>query len=60
MVLKKLLYDLTVCKVKNTEDIPQDTVERDDGWKGFRIQDVLDFSQIGILLYLLTIQIISL
>ena len=29
-----------VCK---TEDTPADTVERDDGWKGFRIQGVLDF-----------------
>lgn len=25
------------------------TVERDDGWRGFRIQGVLDFSLIGIL-----------
>lgn len=35
-----------VCK---TEDTPQNTVERDDGWRGFRIQGVLDFSLIGIL-----------
>ena len=35
-----------VCK---TEDTPQSTVERDDGWRGFRIQGVLDFSLIGIL-----------
>ncbi len=35
-----------VCK---TEDMPQNTVERDDGWRGFRIQGVLDFSLIGIL-----------
>ena len=35
-----------VCK---TEDAPQNTVERDDGWRGFRIQGVLDFSLIGIL-----------
>ena len=25
------------------------TIERDDGWRGFRIQGVLDFSLIGIL-----------
>ena len=25
------------------------TIERDDGWKAFRIQGVLDFSLIGIL-----------
>ena len=35
-----------VCK---TEDTPTTTVERDDGWKGFRIQGILDFSLIGIL-----------
>ncbi|MBR6860705.1 MAG: ACT domain-containing protein [Acidaminococcaceae bacterium] len=74
MELKKLEYDLTVCKVETTEDIdmaadfffigktdeeislvckladtPKITTERDDGWKGFRIQGVLDFSLIGIL-----------
>lgn len=35
-----------VCR---TEDVPDTTVEREDGWKGFRIQGVLDFSLIGIL-----------
>ena len=35
-----------VCK---TEDTPQNTIERDDGWRGFRIQGVLDFALIGIL-----------
>ncbi|MBR6407983.1 MAG: ACT domain-containing protein [Clostridia bacterium] len=35
-----------VCK---TENVPQKTIERDDGWRGFRIQGVLDFSLIGIL-----------
>ena len=35
-----------VCK---TEDVPMNTIERDDGWRGFRIQGVLDFSLIGIL-----------
>lgn len=74
MKLKKLEYDLTVCKaasirdirlesefffigrtdeelslVCRTEDVPEETVERDDGWKGFRIEGVLDFSLIGIL-----------
>lgn len=32
-----------------TDDVPIRTVERDDGWKCFRIQGVLDFSLIGIL-----------
>lgn len=35
-----------VCK---TEDTPAETTARDDGWKCFRIQGVLDFSLIGIL-----------
>ena len=74
MKLKKLEYDLTVCKVKDisdidmtagfyfigktdeelflvckTEDTPVKAVERDNGWKGFRIQGTLDFSLVGIL-----------
>lgn len=74
MELKKLPYDLTVCKVESvadidldagfffvgktdeelslvcrTEDTPARTTERDDGWKGFRIEGVLEFSMIGIL-----------
>ena len=74
MELKKLEYNLTVCKVETTTDIemttdfffigktdeemslvcktddtPKITTERDDGWKGFRIQGILDFSLIGIL-----------
>lgn len=74
MELKKIEYDLTVCKVCSeadidlkkkfyfigktdeelslvcaTEDTPENTTDRDDGWKGFRIQGVLDFSLIGIL-----------
>ncbi len=74
MELKKLPYDLAVCKVASlldialdseffflgktdeelslvcrTEDVPAVTVERDDGWKGFRIEGVLEFSMVGIL-----------
>ena len=74
MELKKLEYNLTVCKVETTTDIdmttnfffigktdeeislvcktddtPKITTERDDGWKGFRIQGILDFSLIGTL-----------
>ena len=72
--LKRLDYQLTVCKVADfsdirtesdfyfigrteeelslvckTEETPSNTIERDDGWRGFRIQGVLDFSLIGIL-----------
>lgn len=77
MILQKLPYELTVCKLGSekdfqqvllnsdfyfigktdeelslvcyTEDVPQNTTERDDGWRGFRIQGTLDFSLIGIL-----------
>ncbi len=74
MELKRIGYELTVCKVSEisdikvnadfyfigktdeelslvckTEDTPQNTIEREDGWRGFRIQGVLDFSLIGIL-----------
>jgi len=74
MELKRLPYNLTVCKVESandidlskefffigktdeefslvcrTEDTPAGTIECDNGWKGFRIQGILDFSLIGIL-----------
>lgn len=32
-----------------TDDTPVNTLKRDDGWRGFRIQGVLDFSMIGVL-----------
>lgn len=32
-----------------TENTPQNTVKREDGWRAFRICGVLDFSLIGIL-----------
>lgn len=32
-----------------TEEAPANTTEREDGWKAFRIQGILDFSLIGIL-----------
>ena len=35
-----------VCRTENT---PSGTMEREDGWKGFRIRGILDFSLIGIL-----------
>lgn len=74
MKLKKLVFDITLCKLEDvsavdlsreffflgktdeeislvckTEDTPSNTIERDDGWRGFRIEGVLDFSLIGIL-----------
>lgn len=35
--------------VCETKDAPASTVEREDGWRGFRIAGTLDFSLIGIL-----------
>lgn len=32
-----------------TTNVPQNTVEREDGWKAFRIQGTMEFSLIGIL-----------
>lgn len=32
-----------------TKDVPENCIEQDDGWKGFRIQGILDFSLVGIL-----------
>lgn len=32
-----------------TADAPANTVNREDGWRGFRIRGVLDFSLVGIL-----------
>lgn len=80
MNLKKLPYDITVCKIKSleyvnldadfyfigktdeeislvckTENIPTNTTNRDDGWKGFCIEGILDFSLIGILSKISTI-----
>ena len=74
MEIKKIEYDLTVCKVPDCKEIdltkdfyfigktdeeisivcptseaPQHTSAREDGWKAFRIQGILDFSLIGIL-----------
>ena len=80
MKIKKLPYELSVCKVADvsaidlnedfyfvgktdeeislvckTEDVPSETTAREDGWKGFRIEGVLDFSLIGILSKISTI-----
>ncbi len=38
-----------------TADVPSNVIERDDGWKGFCIQGILDFSLIGILSKISTI-----
>ena len=32
-----------------TSDVPSNVTHRDDGWKGFRLQGIWDFSLIGIL-----------
>lgn len=55
----KVKLDAPFCFTGNTdeekslvcrwEDVPENTTQRDDGWKAFRIAGVLDFSLIGIL-----------
>lgn len=32
-----------------TSDTPSNTVEKEDGWRAFRIEGILDFSLVGIL-----------
>ena len=32
-----------------TKDVPDNTTQREDGWRAFRIQGVLDFSLVGVL-----------
>lgn len=41
--------------VCQTEDVPENTIEREDGWKAFRIEGQLDFSLVGILSKITTI-----
>lgn len=41
--------------VCSLDKVPMETIDRDDNWKGFRIQAVLDFSLIGILSRISTI-----
>ena len=74
MKLKKLPWDLTVCRCSSVESVdlsadfffvgktdeeislvcatasvPANTIAREDGWRGFRFEGVLDFSLTGIL-----------
>ncbi|MBO0412239.1 ACT domain-containing protein [Enterococcus hulanensis] len=35
--------------VSATDNVPADTLEQEDGWTGFKIEGVLDFSLVGIL-----------
>ncbi len=41
--------DEEISLVCMTKDTPVNTITRDDGWKAFRIEGILDFSLIGIL-----------
>lgn len=41
--------DEEVSLVCRTEDVPDNTIVQDDGWRGFRIAGTLDFSFVGIL-----------
>ena len=41
--------DEEISLVCETKEVPAHTIAREDGWRAFRIQGVLDFSLIGIL-----------
>jgi uncharacterized protein len=41
--------------VCETTSVPSDALERDDHWQAFRIQGILDFSQIGVLAKISTV-----
>ena len=41
--------DQELSLVCRTEDVPPKATERSDGWRGFRVRGVLDFSLVGIL-----------
>ena len=41
--------DEEVSLVCPTENVPDKIIEKEDGWKAFRIQGILDFSLIGVL-----------
>lgn len=47
--------DEEISVVCMTEAAPKNVIEKEDGWKAFRIQGVLDFSLIGILSKISTI-----
>lgn len=47
--------DEEISVVCSTEKVPNKTIEREDNWKAFRIQGILDFSLIGILSKISTI-----
>ena len=47
--------DEEISLVCRTEDVPEITSAREDGWRAFRIEGVLDFSLVGILSKLSTI-----
>ena len=38
-----------------TSEVPANVIRRDDGWRAFRIQGILDFSLIGILAKIATV-----
>ncbi|MBQ9880452.1 MAG: ACT domain-containing protein [Clostridia bacterium] len=41
--------DKEISLVCRTQDVPPDTLAREDGWRAFRVAGVLDFSLTGVL-----------
>lgn len=63
--LSTINYEAEYCFVGNTDDecslicrtidVPRNIVGREDGWRAFRVEGQLDFSQIGILAQISTL-----
>ena len=49
------INDEEISVVSATDTVPADTIEREDGWKAFKIEGILDFSLVGILAKLATL-----
>ena len=47
--LKRMSGSGQISLVCVTDEVPENVIRRDDGWKAIQIQGVLDFSLIGIL-----------
>lgn len=49
------INDEEISVVSATDTVPADTIEREDGWKAFKIEGILDFSLVGILAKIATL-----
>ena len=47
--------DEEISLVCNTADTPENAIAREDGWRAFRVEGILDFSMVGVLSKMSTI-----